>query len=38
LLYGGRRLGKSTILRNLDGLLPEPVMPVVVSMGHPGVS
>lgn len=35
LLYGRRRLGKSTILRNLDGFLPESVMPVVVSMQNP---
>ena len=35
LLYGRRRLGKSTILRNLEGFLPETVMPVVVSMQDP---
>lgn len=35
LLWGRRRLGKSTILRNLDGFLPESVMPVVVSIQNP---
>jgi len=35
LLYGRRRLGKSTILRNLEGFLPEPVMSLVVSMQNP---
>lgn len=35
LLYGRRRLGKSTVLRNLDGFLPKPVMALVVSMQNP---
>ena len=35
LLYGRRRLGKSTILRNLEGFLPGKVVPVVVSMQNP---
>lgn len=32
LLYGRRRLGKSTIIRNVDRFLPETVMTLVVSM------
>jgi len=35
LVYGRRRLGKSTLLRNLDGFLPESVVPVVISMQNP---
>ena len=35
LLYGRRRMGKSTIIRNLDGFLPETVKTVVVSMQNP---
>lgn len=35
LLYGRRRMGKSTIIRNLDGFLPEMVKTVVVSMQNP---
>jgi hypothetical protein len=34
-LYGRRRMGKSTILRNLSGTLPDSVVPVVVSMQDP---
>ena len=35
LLYGRRRLGKSTVIRTLDGFLPEAVTTVVVSMQNP---
>lgn len=35
LLYGRRRMGKSTIIRNLDGFLPEMVKTVVISMQNP---
>jgi len=35
ILYGRRRVGKSTVLRNLDGFLPPSVIPVAVSMQHP---
>ena len=35
ILYGRRRVGKSTVLRNLDGFLPPSVIPIVVSMQHP---
>jgi hypothetical protein len=31
-LYGRRRMGKSTVLRNLSGFLPPSVRPVIVSM------
>jgi hypothetical protein len=34
-LYGCRRMGKSTILRNLSNFLPTNVTPVVVSMQRP---
>ncbi|MCZ6679398.1 MAG: ATP-binding protein, partial [Candidatus Poribacteria bacterium] len=34
-LYGRRRMGKSTILRNLTGFLPTTVVPVGVSMQAP---
>jgi hypothetical protein len=34
-LYGRRRMGKSTILRNLTDFLPTNVTPVVVSMQRP---
>jgi hypothetical protein len=34
-LYGRRRMGKSTVLRNLPGLLPSSVEVVTVSMQHP---
>jgi hypothetical protein len=35
ILYGRRRVGKSTVLRNLDGFLPPSVIPIVVSMQNP---
>ncbi|MBI4663586.1 MAG: ATP-binding protein [Verrucomicrobia bacterium] len=35
LLYGRRRLGKSTLLRNLEGFLPDKVLPMIVSMQNP---
>ncbi|RJQ69172.1 MAG: hypothetical protein C4519_21980 [Desulfobacteraceae bacterium] len=35
LLYGRRRVGKSTVINNLDGFLPGAVMSVVVSMQAP---
>ncbi|MDZ7369109.1 MAG: ATP-binding protein [candidate division KSB1 bacterium] len=31
-LYGRRRMGKSTVLHNLNGFLPDTVIPVVISM------
>ena len=34
-LYGRRRMGKSTVLRNLSGFLPPSVQPVLVSMQEP---
>jgi len=34
-LYGRRRMGKSTILGNLNGFLPETVIPVFISMQDP---
>ncbi len=34
-LYGRRRMGKSTILNNLNGFLPDTVVPVFVSMQDP---
>jgi len=34
-LYGRRRMGKSTVLHNLKGFLPDTVMPVVISMQDP---
>lgn len=34
-LYGRRRMGKSTILNNISGFLPSSVIPVVVSMQKP---
>ncbi|MCP5126734.1 MAG: hypothetical protein H6973_14170 [Gammaproteobacteria bacterium] len=35
ILYGRRRMGKSTLLRNLEGFLPTPVHIAVVSMQNP---
>jgi hypothetical protein len=35
-LYGRRRVGKSTVLRNLSGFLPSTVKTVNVSMQNPG--
>ncbi len=35
ILYGRRRVGKSTVLRNLDGFLPPSVIPIPISMQHP---
>lgn len=35
ILYGRRRMGKSTIMRNLSGFLPSAVVPVVISMQNP---
>jgi hypothetical protein len=37
-LYGRRRVGKSTVLRNLSGFLPSAVQTVNVSMQNPEVS
>ncbi len=34
-LYGRRRMGKSTVLHNLKGFLPDTVIPVVISMQDP---
>jgi len=34
-LYGRRRMGKSTVLHNLNGFLPDTVIPVVISMQDP---
>ncbi|MDZ7292758.1 MAG: ATP-binding protein [candidate division KSB1 bacterium] len=34
-LYGRRRVGKSTVLQNLSGFLPDTVIPVVISMQDP---
>jgi hypothetical protein len=34
-LYGRRRMGKSTILVNLNGFLPDTVVPVFISMQDP---
>lgn len=34
-LYGRRRMGKSTILNNLKGFLPDTVVPVFISMQDP---
>jgi len=34
-LYGRRRMGKSTVLHNLNGFLPATVIPVVISMQDP---
>ena len=34
-LYGRRRVGKSTVLRNLSGFLPSSVQIVNISMQHP---
>ena len=34
-LYGRRRMGKSTVLRNLAGFLPTNLAPVVISMQEP---
>ncbi len=34
-LYGRRRMGKSTVLHNLNGFLPDSVIPVVISMQDP---
>lgn len=34
-LYGRRRMGKSTVLRNLDGFLPPSVITAVFSMQNP---
>jgi len=34
-LYGRRRTGKSTILRNLSGFLPATVTPIIISMQDP---
>ena len=34
-LYGRRRMGKSTVLRNLTGFLPTTVVPVSISMQEP---
>lgn len=34
-LHGRRRVGKSTILRNLRGFLPDMVIPIVISMQAP---
>jgi len=36
-LYGRRRVGKSTILKNLQGFLPDYVLPVIISMENPEV-
>ncbi len=36
-LYGRRRIGKSTILKNLHGFLPDYVLPVIISMQNPEV-
>jgi hypothetical protein len=35
LLYGRRRMGKSTLLRNLDGFLPRSVQIAAISMQNP---
>lgn len=36
LLYGRRRMGKSTLLRNLQGFVDASVVPVYISMQDPG--
>ena len=36
LIYGRRRMGKSTLLRNLSGFLPTPVRIAYISMENPG--
>ncbi len=35
LLYGRRRVGKTTILKGLEGLIPATVLPVTVSLQNP---
>ena len=35
LIYGRRRMGKSTLLRNLDGFLPGSVRIASISMQNP---
>lgn len=37
ILYGRRRMGKSTLLRNLEGFLPTTVQVAIVSMQNPSV-
>ena len=34
-LYGRRRIGKSTVLKNLTGFLPERIIPLTLSMQNP---